>query len=101
MPAAPLLTENEIEKNLREVPDWKHLTEQRLIERQFTFKDFREAMGFLVRVAFEAEEMDHHPDITLSYKRLRLQFTTHASHGLTAKDFEMAKRVDALLGASH
>lgn len=97
MPAAPLLSSDEIQKHLSAIPDWKHNAGEKLIERKITFKDFREAMGFLVRVAFEAEEMDHHPDIALSYKRLTLQLTTHASDGLTEKDFTLAKKIDALL----
>jgi 4a-hydroxytetrahydrobiopterin dehydratase len=97
MPAAPLLSPQEVEQRLADVPEWKHKAEEKLIERKFVFGDFREAMGFLVRVAFEAEEMDHHPDVALSYKRLTLQLTTHASQGLTEKDFALAKKIDALL----
>jgi len=66
------------------------------ITREFTFKGFPEAIAFVVRLAFEAESADHHPDIQISYKRVRLTYSTHSEGGLTEKDFAGAERTAAL-----
>ena len=75
------------------VPDW-HLVSGKAIERRFTFGSFKEAVSYVVRMAFHAEEVDHHPDITISYKTVTLSFTTHSESGLTEKDFEGARKAD-------
>ena len=66
------------------------------ITRQFTFKGFPEAIAFVVRLAFDAESVDHHPDIHINYKRVRLTYSTHSEGGLTEKDFAGAERADAV-----
>jgi 4a-hydroxytetrahydrobiopterin dehydratase len=95
--AAKLLTRDAVEKRLAEVPDWKH--EGNAIIRELVFRNFREAVAFLVRIAFDAEEADHHPDVSLSYKRLRLSLSTHSEGGLTDKDFDLAAKIDRIFGA--
>jgi 4a-hydroxytetrahydrobiopterin dehydratase len=90
--AATLLNQSAIKKRLPEVPEWKH--EGNAIAREFVFRNFREAVAFLVRIAFDAEEADHHPDVALSYKRLRLSLSTHSEGGLTNKDFDLASKID-------
>ena len=97
--ASKVLSDEEIQRRLAETQAWEWKREEKLIERNFVFKDFREAMAFLVQVAFEAEEADHHPDISLSYKRLKLRLTTHSEKGLTEKDFNLAKKINEVLGA--
>jgi 4a-hydroxytetrahydrobiopterin dehydratase len=57
------------------------------IARKFTFTGFREAVAFVVRLAFDAEEADHHPDILINYKRVTLTYSTHSEGGITDKDF--------------
>jgi len=57
------------------------------IRKQFTFKDFPEAIAFVNRLAPEAEKADHHPDILINYKRVTLTYSTHSEGGLTDKDF--------------
>ena len=66
------------------------------ITRKYTFAGFPEAIAFTVRLAFEAESADHHPDILISYKRVTLSYSTHSAGGLTVKDFEGASRAQAL-----
>jgi 4a-hydroxytetrahydrobiopterin dehydratase len=51
----------------------------------------------VTRLAFDAEAADHHPDISISFKRVTLVFTTHSENGLTQKDFDGARKVDALV----
>ena len=57
------------------------------IRRQFTFGGFPDALAFVVRLGFDAEAADHHPDILVNYKRVTLTYSTHSEGGLTEKDF--------------
>lgn len=88
-----LLTEEEIQQRLGNAPEWKQ--DGKAIVRQLTFGNFREAISFLVLIAFDAEEADHHPDVTINYRRLTLSLSTHSEGGLTAKDFSLATKIDA------
>jgi 4a-hydroxytetrahydrobiopterin dehydratase len=66
------------------------------IRKQFTFKDFLDAIAFVNRLAPEAERADHHPDILINYKRVTLTYSTHSEGGLTEKDFAGAAAADRL-----
>ena len=77
------------------VPLWTLAEKQ--IEREFKFKDFRQAIAFMNRVAEIANEQDHHPDIHISYNRVRLTLSTHKIGGLSQNDFILAARIDPLL----
>jgi 4a-hydroxytetrahydrobiopterin dehydratase len=67
-----------------------------VIARSFRFLDFGDAMRFVNGVARLAEAANHHPDITISYNRVRLALTTHDESGLTEKDFKLANRINKL-----
>jgi 4a-hydroxytetrahydrobiopterin dehydratase len=71
------------------------------ITRKLTFADFREAVAFVVRLAFESEEADHHPDILISYKRVTLTYATHSEGGITEKDFAGAAIASKLAAAAN
>jgi 4a-hydroxytetrahydrobiopterin dehydratase len=79
---------------LAEVPGWD-LADQTL-SRTFRFKNFKEAMAFVNQVADLAEGEGHHPDIHISWNRVRLDLTTHAIKGLSENDFILAAKVNAL-----
>ena len=69
------------------------------IRRQFVFDGFASAVAFVVRIGFDAEAADHHPDILISnYKKVTVTFTTHSADGLTEKDFAGAEAVDRVFG---
>ncbi len=92
------LTERDIHGALRDLLGWE-VVGQRLV---FThdFGSFRDAMAFLVRLAFEAEEMNHHPEIHNVYGRVRLELSTHdAGDRVTSLDVELARRVSQVIGA--
>ncbi|HEX2445541.1 MAG TPA: 4a-hydroxytetrahydrobiopterin dehydratase [Vicinamibacterales bacterium] len=82
------------EARLRELKGWT--LEGDAIRKQYTFGSFREAISFVVRLAFDAEEADHHPDILINYKRVTLTWSTHSAGGLTDKDFAGAKAADRI-----
>ena len=89
-----LLTKTEIEARLAEVPRWRRDGET--ITRDWAFEDFPPALAFINRVGALAEAADHHPDISNSWNRVTLSLTTHDAGGLTDRDFDLAKRIDAL-----
>lgn len=75
--------------------DWQ-LKDQEL-SRQFSFKDFKESMDFVNKVAEIAEAEGHHPDMYIFYDKVRLELTTHAIGGLSVNDFIIAAKVDQLV----
>lgn len=77
-----------------EIPEWT--LHQKSIEREFRFKNFKESMEFVNKVADIAEEEGHHPDMYVFYNRVRLQLSTHAIGGLSTNDFIVAAKVDRL-----
>jgi 4a-hydroxytetrahydrobiopterin dehydratase len=64
------------------------------IKKQFTFNDFPDAVKFVERLVPGAEAADHHPDITINYRRVTLSYSTHSEGGLTLKDFDGAAMAD-------
>ena len=67
------------------------------LRRQLVFASFVEAFGFMAQVALVAERLDHHPNWSNVYNRVDIAITTHDAGGLTALDFEFARRIDAIL----
>lgn len=88
------LNSAQIKTALASVPDWKQ--EDSSITRTFEFKDFPAAIRFVDALAAIAEKEWHHPDIDIRWNKVRLVLSTHDAGGLTEKDFNLAKRFDAL-----
>lgn len=66
--------------------------------RSFRFADFSEAFAFLTRVALHAEKVDHHPEFTSVWNRLDFRLTSHDAGGVTERDRQLARAIDALAG---
>jgi 4a-hydroxytetrahydrobiopterin dehydratase len=66
------------------------------ISKLFIFDDFMGVIRFLNRIARIAEEMNHHPDITINYNKIKLNLTTHDEGGLTSKDFKLARKINVM-----
>lgn len=94
----PPLTKNEIQQYLKQTHGWEFLDEKpQKIKRKVTFKDFREALGFINKVGELAESENHHPDIFLHhYKKVDITLSTHAIGGLSSNDFIMAAKISNL-----
>lgn len=93
----PPLTKAEAETYLHEVPGWAPSDDGKWVSKEWRFGDFKEAMGFVNRVASLAEEENHHPDIRVfAYRKVRLDLSTHAIGGLSENDFILAAKVNAL-----
>jgi 4a-hydroxytetrahydrobiopterin dehydratase len=89
------LTQRQIKSELHTVRGWR--LRGKRISRLFVFKDFMEGMRFLNHVAQLAEGMYHHPDVAISYNKVRLSLTTHDEGGLTRKDFRLARKINRLV----
>jgi 4a-hydroxytetrahydrobiopterin dehydratase len=94
------LTDEEREAALGELPGWRFDGEAGAIRRSFRFADFSAAFAFMTRVAMAAEKADHHPDWSNSWSRVDIALSTHDASGLTARDIELAKIIDALAGGN-
>lgn len=79
---------------LAALPGWTR--EGNRLVKTYTFAGFREAVAFIVRLAFEAEAMDHHPELTNVYNRVRVALTTHdAGDRITDRDVALAKAIES------
>ena len=97
MPARTPLSPSQIEDALPEGWRLESDSDESRLERTFSFESFRAAFAFLTRVAFEAEDMDHHPEIANVYDTVHLSLSTHdAGNRVTETDLELARRVSAL-----
>jgi 4a-hydroxytetrahydrobiopterin dehydratase len=86
------LSAHEIDAALKALPDWKR--EGDAIRAAYKFASFRDAVAFITRVAFEAEAMNHHPEIANVYNRVSFSLTTHdAGDKVSESDIELAKRI--------
>jgi 4a-hydroxytetrahydrobiopterin dehydratase len=91
LPLSPEETKNLIP----EIPLWT--LADKSIQREFSFKDFRQSMAFVNKVADVAEKQNHHPDIVISYSRVKLTLSTHKVSGLSRNDFILAAKIDLLV----
>jgi 4a-hydroxytetrahydrobiopterin dehydratase len=90
----PKLNEPNIVGRMAAAKDWERLGD--MLVRSWQFPSSRRALEFVGRVVALADRLDHHPDIILSYRTVRLELSTHADGGLTEEDFALAAEVDAL-----
>jgi len=89
-----LLSEAEVEERLAGLPGWERKGDA--IEKSFKREDFVGSVRFLDSIVAPAEEMGHHPDVAISWDTVTVTITTHSEGGLTANDFELAAKIDAL-----
>lgn len=88
------LSEDQVKVFLNMIPNWKF--ENDMLVKVFQLQDFNAALALVGKVAQLAAEADHHPDILIQYNKVSLMLTTHASGGITGKDFSLAQQIDAL-----
>lgn len=87
------LSDEEIASRLGELEGWER--ERDAIAKTFNRGNFVGSVEFVKALVEPAEEMNHHPDLEISWSKVKVSITTHAEGGLTANDFELARRVDA------
>lgn len=90
----PPLTGGDLQALLRELNNGWRVIDEHHLDKEYRFKNFREALDFTVRVGELAEAQNHHPDIYLSWGKVRLTVWTHKIDGLTESDFIFAAKAD-------
>ena len=95
---APRVTDDELPKLLKEIPDWQPITtaSELKLNKVFNFENYAEAVSFTNKVAELAEEEDHHPAILLEWGRVEVTWWTHKIGGLHKNDFIAAAKTDLL-----
>ena len=94
----PPLTPHQTQEWLQQVEGWQLTEDGKSIFRKLTLKHFVEAVALLNQIAELSESEQHHPDLHLtSYRKLRIDLTTHAIDGLSENDFILAAKIDDLL----
>lgn len=92
------LNDDQIDQALESLEGWVRAGQ--VIDKVFAFSSFPEAIAFVVRLAFEAEAADHHPDLAINYRKVTVSYTTHSEGGLTARDIEGATVTERLYRAA-
>lgn len=87
-----LLSDADVSAALRDLPGWAR--EGNAIRKQFTFGSFPDAVAFVARLVPDAEAADHHPDVTINYRRVTIEYSTHSEGGITRKDIDGARMAD-------
>jgi 4a-hydroxytetrahydrobiopterin dehydratase len=88
-----VLSSDNIEAALRDLPGWRFA--DNALVKEFTFQGFPEAVAFISRLVPGSEAADHHPDLTVRYRRVTVSFSTHSEGGVTAKDLAGARLADS------
>jgi len=98
---AAKLTGSARQSALAKLDGWSEVKGRDAITRQFMFKDFNEAFGFMARAALIAEKLDHHPEWFNVYNKVEVTLATHDAGGVTERDIKLAEAMDGLAKASH
>ncbi len=101
MSKALLISLEDVTRRLGPSSQWT-ITDNRggLLSREFRFKDFREAFGFMTQVAMLAEKLDHHPEWSNVYNKVDITLTTHDVGGISDRDIKMSEMIDQLIKSS-
>ena len=89
------LTEVEIEKKLKDLPDWDYY--ENALHSEFEFENFKNCMSAMIRIAFECENINHHPEWTNVYNIIEIKLTTHDAGGVTELDFKLAEAMENIV----
>jgi 4a-hydroxytetrahydrobiopterin dehydratase len=96
MPRLQILTPENLESVVRNLPGWNLAANGKSISKIYKFKDFNAAFGFMTRVAQVAEKMDHHPEWLNVYNRVEVTLSTHDARGVTEFDVKLASEMERL-----
>lgn len=91
------MTEQEIDSQLEKLEGWEYNDDA--IHTSFQFENFKEAFSVMVRIAFEAEAQQHHPNWSNVYNELEISLSTHDAGGVTHKDFKLAYSIESIVSS--
>ena len=90
------LNDAQIDEALTELPGWERTDTH--IRKEYSFKGFKSAIAFIVRIAFEAEARDHHPDLENHYNKVVVALRSWDADGITERDLELARAIEKAAG---
>jgi 4a-hydroxytetrahydrobiopterin dehydratase len=90
------LSDQEIASGLDELPGWAAGDGE--ISKEYRLATFKDAVSFVVRLSYEAESRNHHPDLEVHYNRVKVTLSTHSEGGVTGKDLDLAGAIEGLSG---
>jgi 4a-hydroxytetrahydrobiopterin dehydratase len=88
------LPDDEIINGLASLPGWERTGDE--IAKEYRLGNFRDSVAFVVRLSYEAEEANHHPDLDIRWNKVRVALSTHSEGGITQKDLDLAATVEGL-----
>ncbi|OLB90634.1 MAG: 4a-hydroxytetrahydrobiopterin dehydratase [Thaumarchaeota archaeon 13_1_40CM_38_12] len=88
------LSDEQIRKELSDIPGWNVMNGK--LHKDFVFKDFIDAFGFMSRAAIHIEKMNHHPEWFNVYNKIKVDLVTHDAGGITQNDINLAKILNSL-----
>ncbi len=91
------LSDDEITSGLASLPGWERTGDE--IAKEYRLDNFRDAVAFVVRLSYEAEAANHHPDLDIRWNRVLVRLSTHSEGGITAKDLDLAAVIEGLPGS--
>lgn len=89
------LSDEEVAQELEALPEWS--VEKGQVTREVTLKTYKDGLVFAVAVGHLADRLDHHPDLLVTYAKVKISVNTHSVEGLSPYDFELARQIDALI----
>jgi 4a-hydroxytetrahydrobiopterin dehydratase len=89
-----VLSDDEIRSRLDDLDGWER--DGDALRREFKLDDFKGSVDFVNRITEPAEEMNHHPDLAISWNKVTVSLSTHSEGGITENDFKLAARIDSL-----
>jgi 4a-hydroxytetrahydrobiopterin dehydratase len=94
----PPLSDDEVRTGLGSLPGWERRNDE--IEKVYELPSFADAIAFVTRVGFLAEKADHHPDLDVRWRKVRVALSTHSEGGITGKDLALAGEIESVAGGS-
>ena len=88
------LPDDEIESGLASLPGWERAGDE--IAKEYRLGSFRDAVAFVVRLSYEAEAANHHPDLDIRWNRVLVRLSTHSEGGITVNDLDLAGVIEGL-----
>ena len=92
-----LIDKYQIDDFLKKNSSW--ILDNKTIKKEFIFKNFVDAFGFISKVALLSEKMDHHPNWQNTYNKVKIELTTHDKGGITINDINLAESIDKLINS--
>ncbi|VAW92944.1 Pterin-4-alpha-carbinolamine dehydratase [hydrothermal vent metagenome] len=92
-----LLNESDIQLYLTKINSWDYDFDKKIISHEFKFKNYYQTIAFVNAVTWIVHQENHHPDITFSYNKCFISFSTHSVHGISKNDFICAVKINNLI----